>query len=166
METEDLSFYNSGHRYVVKEISEHFPYFLASKFLLTFLIESIDLSNSSRFMVSSGEVNTLGISDFQSNKKGYSFNWVVASIYEIAHEEIVSEGEISPNGEEFDEVMKLSMDVSADGDRGFDRYSIILFREDGCSFFGDQFDLLFCDGLKTFEVIDDRIDLHFFTHFK
>ena len=117
-------------------------------------------------MVSSGEMNTLGISDFQSNKKGYSFNWVVASIYEIAHEEIVSEGEISPNGEEFDEVMKLSMDVSADGDRGFDRYSIILFREDGSSFFCDKFDLFFSDRLKTFEVIDNRINLHFFTHFK
>ena len=78
-------------------------------------------------MVASGEVDTFGVPDFEGHEQGDGLDGVVASIDKIAHEEVVGEGHISPNREEFDKIMQLPMDIPADSNRGLDGYGITFF---------------------------------------
>ena len=166
METENLPLNNSGHGDIIEQICEHLPDLLAPEFLKALLVEAIDLGNSSGFVVASGEVDTFGVPDFECHKQGDGLNGVVASIDEISHEEVVGEGHISADREEFDKIMQLPMDIPADGNRGLDRYGVAFFREDSGCFFGYQFDLFLGDGFKRFKVVDNCINLCPFAHFK
>ena len=69
---------------------------------------------------------TLWISNLQCYKKRYSFHWIVTSINEISHEEVVGKGYIASNGEKLDEIVQLAMDISADCDGGTHWDSIAL----------------------------------------
>jgi hypothetical protein len=60
--------------------------------------------------------------------------------------------------------MQLSVDISADGDWGFDRRGVGLLREDSDGSVSDQFDLFFVDGFEVSEVVDDNVDLCFVRH--
>ena len=165
MKTENLFLNNCRHRDVVKKICKHNPYIFISKFFLAFLVKTVHLRNSSRLVVASGQVHPLRIADFQSHQKRDGLNGVVTSIDEISHEKIIGEGRVASDGEKFDEIVELSVDVSADGDGCTNRNGVGLLWEDGCSFFGDEFDLFFGDGFESAKVLDDSVDLEFITHF-
>ena len=67
MQTENLVLHNSGHRYIVKQGSEHHPYIFIAEFLLTLLIKPINLSDSSGLVIASGEMDTFRVSYLQSH---------------------------------------------------------------------------------------------------
>jgi hypothetical protein len=137
MEAEYLVFDNCGERNIIKEIGKHCPRCLASILLHAFFVEAIYLRNSSGLMVSSGEVNTFGIPNLESNEQGYSFYRIVPPVNEVAHEQIVSKGDISADGEELDQIMELSMDISANGDWGSYRSGVAFLQEDRGGFLRD-----------------------------
>jgi len=51
-------------------------------------------------------------------------DWVITSVDVVAHEEVVSVGWFSPNSEQFNEVVKLSVNVPAYRHRAFDLLNI------------------------------------------
>lgn len=65
MQTKHLILHYSCHRNIIEEIGKHSPDILVAILLLTLLIKSINLCNSSRLMISSGEVDAIGIPDFR-----------------------------------------------------------------------------------------------------
>lgn len=69
MKAEDLVFNNCGHWDIVEEVSEHDPNALASKFLLAFFIEAVDLSDSPRLVVPPRKMNPLGVPDFECHEE-------------------------------------------------------------------------------------------------
>ena len=94
-------------------------------------------------------MNALGVAHFQSHQQRNCFQRVVASVYKITHEQVVGERDISAYGEQLDEVVELSVDVSADGDWGSDWRGVGLLHEDGSGLFCDELDLFFGDGLEA-----------------
>lgn len=115
-------------------------------------------------MVAAGEVDALGVSNLQGDEQGYSFHRIVAAINEVAHEEVVGERYISPNGEEFNEIVQLSVDISTDSHWHFDWGCIGLLEEDSSSLLSDELYLLLSDGFETFQVVDYDIELSLIPH--
>ena len=134
MQTKDLIFNNSRHRYVVKEGGKHDPYVFIAKLFLAFVVKAVNLCDSPRLMVSSGQMYPFRVSDLEGNKERDGLYRIVTSIYKISHEEIVGEGYVSTDGEQLNQVMQLTMDVPAYSYRRSHRSCIGLLGEDGDSF--------------------------------
>jgi hypothetical protein len=124
MQAEDLLLHDGRHRDVIEERSEHHPYILISELLLALLVETINLCDPSGLVVASGEMHAFGVSHLQGHQQRDSLDRVIPSVHEISHEEVVGERRVASNGEEFNQVMQLSVDVSADGDRGSDWHGV------------------------------------------
>lgn len=83
MKTEDLVFNKSGKGEVVEEVSEIFPNVGVAVFAQAFVVESIHLCDLARFMVSSENGDTLGITDLKTNKEGDRLNRVVTTVHVV-----------------------------------------------------------------------------------
>ena len=164
MQAKYLILHNSSHGDIVEEISEHGPNILVPILLLALLIKTIDLRDSSRFVVAPREMDAVRISHLQCDQKRYRFHRVVPSINKIAHKEIVGERHIASDGEKFDEIMQLSMNITTNGNGCFDWGCIGLFREDGSCLFCDEFDLFFSNTFEVFEAVDDHVYFVFIAH--
>lgn len=55
----------------------------------------------------------------------------IGPTYVIAHKEIISVGSVASDAKQFDEIVKLAMDIAADGDRTLHRLNIPLLHKDG-----------------------------------
>jgi len=103
-------------------------------------------------------MDTFRVANLEGGEQGDCLNGVIASVNKISHKEIVCEGDISSDSEEFDEIMQLTMNIAADCHRGFDWGGVGLFLEDGFGLISDEFNLFFGDGLEVSQIIDDQID--------
>lgn len=142
VKAEDLIIDQSGQGKVIEEIGEIFPNVGIAVFSETLVIETVHLGDLTRFMISSEDSDSARVSDFQSYKKGHSLNRVITSInvityierlesrsnsgrvsgvygQEHTHEEVVGIWIWSTNSEQLHQVMKLTMNISADSDRTF-----------------------------------------------
>ena len=117
-------------------------------------------------MIAPCQVNAFRVSHLQSHQKRDCLHWIVASVYEIAHEEIVRIWYVSTYGEQLNEIVKLSVYVPADGDWSSDWRSICLLWQNVLSFISDEFGLFFRDAFKSFNIFYDSIELSFIGHLK
>ena len=81
-------------------------------------------------MVTPGQGNPVGVPDFIGKKQTDSLDRVVSTINIIAEEKVVGERRFSADGEQLNQVMKLSMDVSTNGNRCWYELSVGLVAED------------------------------------
>lgn len=74
METEDLAVNQCGQGKIVEKIGKVFPDIGIAIFPETFIVEAIDLSDLSRFVVTSENGDTVGVSDLEGDKKSDCFD--------------------------------------------------------------------------------------------
>lgn len=120
MQTEVLVLNQSCKWKIVKELSEALPDIGVAVLASTLVIEPIDLSDLPRLVVASEDSDSLLVSDFKRKKESDSLDRVMAPVHVVTHEEVVSFGNLAPDLEELDEVVKLAVDVPTDNDRGSD----------------------------------------------
>ena len=90
MYTENLSLDYSGKWKVIEQRGEYSPYIGISVFSDAFIVESIELSHCPRLATTSEDGDSIGISDFQSNKECDRLNGEVPSINIVTCEQIVA----------------------------------------------------------------------------
>lgn len=81
-------------------------------------------------MISSDKSDSLGVSHLEGQQEQERLDRVVASIDEIAHEQVVGVGALASHLEELHQVVELSVNVTADSDWGFDVLHIRFFDKD------------------------------------
>ena len=67
MKTEELIFNNSSQRKIIKEFCKTFPNIWISIFAAALVVETIDLSDLSRLMISSQYGDSVFVSNFECN---------------------------------------------------------------------------------------------------
>jgi hypothetical protein len=67
-------------------------------------------------VVAAEDGDAVSETDFEGDEEGDCFDAVVASVYVVAHEQVVCVGGVSAYAEEFLEVVELAVDVAADCD--------------------------------------------------
>jgi len=119
VEAEDLIIDEGGERKVIEEIGEVFPNIRVAILPKTFIVESIDLCNLTRFVVATEDGNALGVSDFESNQESDCLYGIITSINIVTHEEVVGVWIWPPDSEKLHQIMKLSVNISAYCHRAF-----------------------------------------------
>lgn len=89
----------SGKREVIKQVGKELPDIRIPVFPQTLVVESINLRNLSRFMVTSKDGDSISISEFKSNEQRNSLDGIISSINVISHEEVIGIRGISSNPE-------------------------------------------------------------------
>jgi len=74
VETEDLLFDDSGQGQVVEELSENFPDVGVAVLAEALVVETVNLSNLARFVVTAKNSDTVLIANLQANEQSDSFN--------------------------------------------------------------------------------------------
>jgi len=86
---------NSSQRKIIEKLSEILPDIGIAVFSVALIVETIDLSDLSAFMVSSEKSDSVLISNFQSQEKSDGFNTMVTSVNVITHKQVVGILEIT-----------------------------------------------------------------------
>lgn len=73
--------------------------------------------------------------DFEAHQQFEGFDRVVASVYEISHENVVRVGDFSANLEQLQQIEKLTVDVSAQSHRRIHRLNVRFLDQNFLHFF-------------------------------
>ena len=85
----DLIINESSERKVVKQISEVSPNICIPIFSQAFIVEAVHLGDLARLVIPSEDCDAIAVAEFEGNKESNSLHRVVASVYIVAHEEVV-----------------------------------------------------------------------------
>ena len=100
------------------------------------------------------EGDSIRISNFERQQKQECLDAVKASVDEIAHEEVIRVWDISADFEQFFEVIKLTVNVPADGDGRVDSLHVGLFDEDFPGLGAQGLDFGLFDDFASSELFD------------
>lgn len=113
MQAENLSINEGGEGQIVEQIGEVLPHIRIAVFAQTFVVEAVDLSNLSRFVVAAQDGDSFAVADLQSDKQRHRFHRVVAAIDVVAHEQVIRVGRASAYPKQFHQVVKLAVNIAA-----------------------------------------------------
>ena len=124
MNTEDFVINNGSDSQVIKNLSKGSPHIERPILLDALIIEPIDLGDQPRLVVAPEEGDPVSVPDFEREEQEECFYAVPAPVDVVPEEYIVGVGRVSANFEEFEDVIKLAVDIAADGDGRPDSNSV------------------------------------------
>jgi hypothetical protein len=154
VDAEDFVVDDGGDSHIIEDFGAVFPDIEGAVFPDAFIIESIDLGDQPGFVVSSEQGDSVFVPYFQSQKEQECFDAVSSSVDIVSQEDVVGVGWVSSDFEEFDQVIELAVDVSADGHWGFDVDCVFLLLEDLFAHVAEGFDIALRQFLSTFQFLD------------
>ena len=122
---------NQGcQRKVVEQVGEGLPDVGIAILSQALVVEPIHLSDLARFVVSTKNGDAVLIAHFESDKEGHSLDGIVSTIDVVAHKEIVGIRRVAADAEQLHQVVKLAVDITANGNRAADRLHVGFFHQD------------------------------------
>lgn len=112
-------------------------------------------------MISPEQNDVFGVFKLITKQKLDGFDRIVSSINEIADEDIPWSRELSSNLKEFKDVIKLTMNVSANDDRGFSFVHVWLLKQKLFDFIAESSYTAF---VKTFALFENGNPFVHFGH--
>lgn len=130
MESENRVFDECCEGDVVEEVGEVLPNISVAILPQTFIVESVDLCDLSRFVVASEKCDAITEANFERDKESEAFNGEVPTIHVVPEEEVVRVRHATTYSEELDKIVELSVDVTADCHRRTHRLHVRFRTED------------------------------------
>lgn len=103
----------------VEEIGETLPNTGIAVFPKTFVIEAINLGDLARFMITTEDCDSLGVSNLKSNEKCDRLDGIVTLIDIVTHKELVRVRIGPSNTEEFHQIVELTVNIATDSNWAF-----------------------------------------------
>jgi len=119
VETKDQVVDERRQRQIIEKIHKQLPYFHVSVLGETFVVESVHLRDLARFVISSEDGDALGITDFERDEQTHAFHRVQTPIHVVTHKDEVGGRRFSRDGKKFQQVVELTVDVTANCHRCF-----------------------------------------------
>lgn len=124
-----------GQGQVIKEICECLPDIGISVFAQALVVETIDLGDLARLVITTEDGDAVLIADLEGNEQGHSLDRVVTTINVVSHEQVVGVRRIASDAEQLHQVVKLTVNITTDGDRATDRLDVGLLHQDLASLY-------------------------------
>ena len=112
MNTEQLVIHESTQGKIVEHICTSFPHRSVPVLLQTLVVKTIYLCDLTTFMVSTKKIDTVRVSNLQSEEKEKCLNTVITSINIVAQKQIIRIRTVSAESKEFQDVVELAMNIS------------------------------------------------------
>ena len=112
MNTEQLVIHKSTQRKIVEDICTSFPHRSVSVLLQTLVVKAIYLCDLTTFMVSAKKIDTVRVSNLQSEEKKKRLHTVITSINIVAQKQIIRIRTVSTESKELQDVVELAVDIS------------------------------------------------------
>lgn len=113
--TENLVVDDCGDSEIVEDLGKSSPDIQRAVLFNALVIEAVNLGDESWLVISSEEGDSVFIAHLQGEEKEESFDTVSSSIDVVPKENVVGVGRIATNFEQFEQIVKLSVNVSAYG---------------------------------------------------
>lgn len=131
---EDLSFNDSRNSEVIEDLNAVFPWVRVSVLADAFIIEAVHSCDLSGLVVSAEKGNAVWVFQLEAEEEFKCFDRVIATIDEIAHEDIARVGNLSSLLKEFEQVVELTVDISTNGHGCTDWLDVALFNQEFLDF--------------------------------
>ena len=106
-ETTYLIVDEGGEGEVVKEVGEEFPNVGVAVLAQTFVVETVDLGDLTRFVISTEDRHAVAVADLHRDEEGDGLDGVVAPIDVVSHKQIIRVGGVSAYSKQFRQVVLL-----------------------------------------------------------
>jgi hypothetical protein len=156
---EDGIVHDSCQGEVIEDISAIPPYIERSVFAKALIVEAVDLRDLSAFVVASDKGHQIGVAYFVGEQKEKCLYTIKTTVDEITEEEVADSRNIASILEQFEEIVKLSVYVSADSDGGIYALNVALLNKDFSCFGAEVFDFLLADDFSSPKLLNLLIDL-------
>ena len=143
MDAEYFAFYNRTNAEVVEHFGAVFPRIRVAILSHCFIVEPIDGCDLSRLVVTSQQGDVLGVFQLQAQQELETLHWVKSSVHVIAHEDVFGCWDLSTLVEQFQKVMELPVDVSANRNWSFDWLHVALLYQNFLYFLAQNTKLSF-----------------------
>ena len=159
MDAEDLAFDDGTNAEVVEDFSAVFPRVGISVLSDGLIVETVHSGDLSCFVVTSQKSDVGGVLHFEAQEELEGLNRVESSVDEVAHEDVSRVGNLSTLVEELKKIVELAMDVSADGDWGFDWLHVALFDENLLNLLAEDSEISFRKDLTALDGFKPVVDV-------
>jgi len=116
VEAEDLAVDQRRQRQVIEQIREVLPHVGVAVLPQTLVVKTVHLGDLATLVVASQDGYSVFVADFEGDEESDGLHRIVASIHVIAHEQVIRIRTLTAYLEQLHEVVKLAMDIAADGD--------------------------------------------------
>lgn len=163
--TEDLALNNGSDSEVIENFAAVLPRVRVSVLSDSLIVETVHGGDLSGLVVTTEKSNASGVLKFKAEQELESFDGVVTTINEIAHKDVASVGDLAALVEKFKKIMELTMDVTADSDRGAHRLHIAFFNKDFLDLFAKDSKVTLRENATFLYGSKPRVNVRFATHF-
>ena len=143
MDTEDLAFNDGSNTKVIEDFGAVLPGVDVTILAHSLFVEAVDGGDTTGLVVTSEEGDAVGPLELEAEKELEGLNGVIAAIDEITHEDVAGVGDLTALFEKLEEVMELTVDITADGDRGTDGLHIAFLDQDLLDFLAKDAEVSF-----------------------
>ena len=103
-----------GERAPIEKLSAILPGVGVAVFALALIVETIDLCDLPRLVVATQQCDAVWVPRFEQQQQRHGLDAIVSAIDEIAHEDVACVRTFTAVSEEFQQVVKLTVDITAD----------------------------------------------------
>jgi hypothetical protein len=156
---EDLALNDSSDTEIVEYFSAVLPWVSVSVLSNGLIVESIDSSDLSCFVISSKESDMSWVFQLEAEQELECFDGVESSVDKISHENIASVWNFTALVEKFQKIVELSMDISTNGNRSFNWLNITFFDQNLFDLFAKDSKFSFWKNCSVFDGLEPLINV-------
>lgn len=159
MDAEDLAFNNGADTEVIEDLGTIFPGVSITVLANGLVVKAVDCSDLSGFVVASQQSNMSRVLELQAQEQLEGLHRVETSVHKVTHEDVASRRDLTALVEEFEQVVELAMDVSANGHRSLHWLYVAFFDQDFFDFFADDSEFSFRENGSVFNSLKPIVDV-------
>ena len=164
MDAKDLAFDYGADTEIIENLSAVLPWVGISVLSDCLIVEAVDSGDLPGLVVASEESDVRRVLEFEAQKKLEGLNRVVTAVHEITHENVSSVWDLSAFVEKFKQVVELTMDISADGDRCAYWLHVTLLDQNFLDFFAENAQVTLRKDTASLDCVQPSVDVYMRCH--
>jgi len=150
MNAKDFALNDGGKSEIIEDVGAVLPRVGVSVLADDFIEETVHKSDLAGLVVASKKGDMAWEFELQAEEKLECLDGVVASVDEVADEDVAGVRNFPTGAEEFEEIGELTVNVATDGNWSGDRLDVGFFDEDLLDFLADHAEVTFGEALAVF----------------